>query len=176
MKRLPRHGRPHQLDMVGAALMIAAATTVAAGAHLGRHPRAVAVADDLWRSSAASFVLSAVFVWWLRRAPEPFLPLTVLANPVMRVGTAATACALGAVIGLTVYMPLYFQLVHKLSATQAGLALIPDRGDDDAGLDAVRPLDDVSAPLQDHGHRRAPSSRPRASLRWSSGRRCRSTA
>jgi sugar phosphate permease len=29
------------------------------------------------------------------------------------------------VIGLTVYMPLYFQVVHKLSATDAGVALIP---------------------------------------------------
>jgi MFS family permease len=29
------------------------------------------------------------------------------------------------VLGLTVYMPLYFQVVHKLSATDAGLALIP---------------------------------------------------
>jgi MFS family permease len=32
---------------------------------------------------------------------------------------------MGAVLGLTVYMPLYFQVVHKLSATDAGLALIP---------------------------------------------------
>jgi MFS family permease len=32
---------------------------------------------------------------------------------------------LGAVLGLTVYMPFYFQVVHKLSATEAGLALIP---------------------------------------------------
>jgi hypothetical protein len=32
---------------------------------------------------------------------------------------------MGAVLGLTVYMPLYFQVVHKLSATEAGIALIP---------------------------------------------------
>ena len=43
----------------------------------------------------------------------------------MRMGTAATSCALGAVLGLTVYLPLYFQVVHKLSAVDAGLALIP---------------------------------------------------
>src|SRR5262249_12994306 len=49
----------------------------------------------------------------------------VLSNPVMRAGTAATSWMLGAVLGLTVYMPLYFQVVHKLSATEAGLALIP---------------------------------------------------
>jgi predicted MFS family arabinose efflux permease len=46
-------------------------------------------------------------------------------NPVMRVGTAATSWMMGAVLGLTVYMPLYFQVVHKLSATDAGVALIP---------------------------------------------------
>jgi predicted MFS family arabinose efflux permease len=74
---------------------------------------------------AVSLALGIAFVWWLRRAPEPFLPLTVLRNPVMRVGTAATSWMMGAVLGLTVYMPLYFQVVHKLSATDAGVALIP---------------------------------------------------
>src|SRR5581483_11852650 len=73
-----------------------------------------------------SFVaLAAAFAWWLRHAAEPFLPATVLTNPVVRAGTAATACALGVMTGLMIYMPLYYQLVHGLSATQAGLALIP---------------------------------------------------
>ncbi len=43
----------------------------------------------------------------------------------MRDGTAATSWTMGAMLGLTVYMPMYFQAVHKLSATDAGLALIP---------------------------------------------------
>jgi predicted MFS family arabinose efflux permease len=49
----------------------------------------------------------------------------VLQNPVMRTGTAATSWMMGAILGLTVYMPLYFQVVHRLSATEAGVALIP---------------------------------------------------
>jgi predicted MFS family arabinose efflux permease len=73
----------------------------------------------------ACLVLTMLLGWWLKRAPEPFLPLTVLANPVMRVGTLATSCALGAMTGFMVYLPLYYQVVHKLSATDAGLALIP---------------------------------------------------
>jgi EmrB/QacA subfamily drug resistance transporter len=124
MKRLPRHERPHQLDIIGAALMIAAATLLLIALTSGgiRVP---------WMSStivilvALSLGLGVAFMWWLRRAPEPFLPLTVLRNPVMRAGTAATSWTLGAVLGLTVYMPLYFQVVHKLTATGAGLALIP---------------------------------------------------
>jgi predicted MFS family arabinose efflux permease len=61
----------------------------------------------------------------LRRAPEPFLPLSLLANPVMRLGTMATSCALGVMTGFMIYLPLYYQVVHSLSATDAGLALIP---------------------------------------------------
>src|SRR5204863_4750480 len=61
----------------------------------------------------------------LYRVDEPFLPLGVLANPVMRAGTVATSCGLGVMTGFMVYMPLYYQVVHKLSATQAGLALVP---------------------------------------------------
>src|SRR6266516_3613750 len=124
MKQLPRHERPHQLDLIGAALMVAAATMLLIALTSGgsRLP---------WTSSTIvaligiSLALSLAFVWWLRLASEPFLPLTVLRNPVMRAGTAATSWMLGAVLGLTVYMPLYFQVVHKLSATEAGLALIP---------------------------------------------------
>jgi Major Facilitator Superfamily len=49
----------------------------------------------------------------------------VLANPVMRQGTLATSCALGVMTGFMIYLPLYYQVVHKLSATDSGLALIP---------------------------------------------------
>ena len=124
MKRLPRHAWPHQLDIVGAALMIAAATSLLLALTSGG-TRVPWLSSTIFALVAISLGLSAAFVWWLRLAPEPFLPLTVLANPVMRAGTAATSWMLGAVLGLTVYMPLYFQLAHRLSATEAGLALIP---------------------------------------------------
>ena len=124
MKRLPRHAWPHQLDIVGAALMIAAATSLLLALTSGG-TRVPWLSSTIFALVATSLALSAAFVWWLRLAPEPFLPLTVLRNPVMRAGTAATSWMLGAVLGLTVYMPLYFQLAHGLSATQAGLALIP---------------------------------------------------
>src|SRR6478735_9825949 len=124
MKRLPRHGWPHRLDIVGAALMIAAATTLLLALTSGG-TRVPWLSLTIFALVATSLGLSAAFVWWLRLVPEPFLPLTVLGNPVMRAGTAATSWMLGAVLGLTVFMPLYFQLAHGLSATQAGLALIP---------------------------------------------------
>ena len=46
MKRLPRHGRSHKLDLLGASLVVAAATHAVAGADHGRHPHPLAVAAD----------------------------------------------------------------------------------------------------------------------------------
>jgi EmrB/QacA subfamily drug resistance transporter len=124
MKRLPRHERAHQLDIVGAALMIASATLFLIALTSGG-TRVPWTSPTIFTLAAASLALGLAFVWWLNLAREPFLPLTVLRNPVMRSGTAATSWMMGAVLGLTVYMPLYFQVVHKLSAAEAGLALIP---------------------------------------------------
>jgi predicted MFS family arabinose efflux permease len=124
MKRLPRHERPHRLDIPGAALMTVAATALLLALTSGgtRFPW---ISPPIFGLVGACVVLTLWFAWWLRRAPEPFLPLAVLANPVMRQGTLATACALGVMTGFMIYLPLYYQVVHKLSATDAGLALIP---------------------------------------------------
>jgi EmrB/QacA subfamily drug resistance transporter len=124
MKRLPRHDRTHNLDIFGASLMIAAAVALLLALTSGG-TRVPWVSPAIFGLIALAMVLTAVFAWWLSRAPEPFLPLHMLANPVMRHGTAATSCALGVMTGFMIYMPLYYQVVHGLTATQAGVALIP---------------------------------------------------
>src|SRR5437763_1442451 len=124
MKRLPRHERPHQLDLLGAALMIAAAVALLVALTSGG-TRVAWLSPTIVALVGASALLTAAFAWRLKRAPEPFLPLNVLANPVMRLGTLATASALGVMTGLMIYLPLYYQVVHGLTATQSGLALVP---------------------------------------------------
>jgi EmrB/QacA subfamily drug resistance transporter len=124
LRRIPRHDRKHKLDLLGAVLMMAAAVPLLLALTWGgtRYP---------WSSPAilgliaASLTLSVLFGWRLVRAPEPFLPLTVLNNPVMRMGTAAASLSMGTSIALTIFVPVYFEVVHKLSATQSGVALIP---------------------------------------------------
>jgi hypothetical protein len=74
---------------------------------------------------ALSAVLSALFGLRLATAEEPFLPLSVLNHPVMRMGTASASLAMGTSIGLTIVVPMYFEVAHKLSATESGIALIP---------------------------------------------------
>jgi MFS family permease len=124
LKGLPRHDRPHRLDLLGAVLLMAAAIPLLLALTWGG-------ARFAWGSPvimaliALSALLSFAFSLRLMRAPEPFLPLPVLANPVMRWGTAATSFAMGTSIGLTIFVPLYYEVVHKLSATDSGLAMIP---------------------------------------------------
>jgi EmrB/QacA subfamily drug resistance transporter len=124
LRGLPRHERPHKLDLLGAALMMGAAIPLLLALTWGgaRYPWISPIILALLASSA---MLSLAFAWRLSAAPEPFLPIPVMANPIMRWGTAATSFAMGTSIGLTIFVPLYYEVVHKLSATQSGLAMIP---------------------------------------------------
>jgi hypothetical protein len=69
--------------------------------------------------------LALGFVWHARRSDEPFLPLPLMGGSVGPYAMAAGGCALGAMLGLTVHMPLYYEAVYHLSASESGLALIP---------------------------------------------------
>jgi EmrB/QacA subfamily drug resistance transporter len=124
LRRIPRHDRRHKLDLLGAVLMMGSAIPLLLALTWGG-------THYSWTSPhilgliGASFLLSLLFGWRLTRAPEPFLPLTVLNNPVMRWGTTAASLAMGVQIGLTIIVPLYFEVVHRMSATESGVALIP---------------------------------------------------
>jgi hypothetical protein len=48
-----------------------------------------------------------------------------MGGPVASYALAGGGCAFGAMLGLTVHMPLYYEVVYHLSASEAGLALIP---------------------------------------------------
>jgi EmrB/QacA subfamily drug resistance transporter len=124
LKRVPVHQRAHKIDIAGAALMMASATTLLLALTWGgtRYPW---LSQQILILLAASLVLGAMFLWWVLRAPEPFLPVAILNNPVMRAGCLTSACTQGVAIGLTIYVPLYYEMVHDLSATDSGMALIP---------------------------------------------------
>ena len=105
--------------------MMIAAVALLLALDMGRHPISLAVAADRV-ALLACVVLTALFAWWLRRAPEPFLPLPCSPIPVMRTGTMASGLAMGVVdSGSPSIVPLYFEVVHGLSAAASGLALIP---------------------------------------------------
>ena len=94
----------------------------------------------------ASVALALAFVWHARNAEEPFLPLPLMGGTVVPYAMAAGGCAMGAMLGLTVHLPLYYEVVYHLSASEAGLALIPL-----AAISTVRRRDR----RPDHGARQA---------------------
>ncbi len=124
LARIPRHDRKHKLDLLGAVLMMASAIPLLLALTWGG-TRFEWLSPQILGLIAISFLLSLAFGWRLVRAPEPFLPLTVLNNPVMRMGTASASLSMGVSIALTIFVPLYFEVVHGLSASESGIALIP---------------------------------------------------
>jgi EmrB/QacA subfamily drug resistance transporter len=124
LKRLPRHDRWHRLDVLGAVLLVAASISVMLALSWGGERHA-------WTSPEVLGLFGASALFWvlfgLRQATasEPLVPLTVLKNSVVRTGTASSCFAMGALIGLTVFIPVYFEAVMGLSSAQSGLALLP---------------------------------------------------
>ncbi|HEX4409790.1 MAG TPA: MDR family MFS transporter [Xanthobacteraceae bacterium] len=123
LRRLPRNDRKHQLDVLGATLMVSAAISLMlALAWGGTHypwtsPRII----GLLGTSAAFWVLFAIR---LLSAREPFIPLAVLRNRVTASITVASFFTIGSIIGITIYMPLYCQTVLGISASLSGMVLI----------------------------------------------------
>ncbi len=127
LRRLPRNDRPHQLDIVGAALMLGAAIALMLALSLGgtHYPW------GSWRMLTligSSTILWALFALRLLTAREPFIPLTILHGRVTSTMTVAAFFSIGTVIGVTIYMPLYCQTVLGVSASLSGLALIAYMG------------------------------------------------
>jgi MFS family permease len=123
LKRLPRHERPHRLDMLGAALMVAAAVALLLALSWGgSHYRWTSL--PILGLVGVSVLLWMLFVWRLLTAPEPFIPLTMVREPVVGAVVVAGFFGIGTIIGLSIFMPLYMELVLGQSASASGLVLI----------------------------------------------------
>src|SRR5215212_9178181 len=123
LKKLPRHDRPHKLDMLGALQMVCAALALMLAMTWGgtRYPwGSVPILGLL----AAAVVLWLLFAWRVASAPEPFIPLAVLRAPILAATTAAGFFSVGVIIGLTIFLPVYFELVLGFSPSGSGTALI----------------------------------------------------
>src|SRR5499426_1692811 len=123
LRRLPRHDRRHELDLLGAALMVGAAIALMLALTWGGRRYAWA-SPQILALIAASAVLWALFAARVMSAREPFIPLSVLRDGAMRVGTAAAFFAVGVVIALTIVLPLYGQLALGLSVSESAWTII----------------------------------------------------
>jgi EmrB/QacA subfamily drug resistance transporter len=124
LRQMPRHERPHKLDLIGALLMMLASTLLMLALTWGgtREGWTSPLVLSLFAGAAAT---SALLVWRLTTTDEPLIPLSVLANKVVFRGMLAMFFAMGSYIALSIYVPIYFQAVQGLDVGLSGLAMVP---------------------------------------------------
>ncbi|WP_322516432.1 MDR family MFS transporter [Rhodopseudomonas palustris] len=124
MAKIPVYHRRRKVDWLGGVLLMASAMAVMLALTWGG-TRFSWLSPTILALSGGAVLLAVCFVWHALRAPEPFLPLQLMGGTVVPWAMAAGGFAMGAMIGLTVHMPLYYEAVYHLTASQSGLALIP---------------------------------------------------
>ena len=124
MAKIPTFHRRRKVDWSGGVLLMASAVVFMLVLSWGGNKYAWA-SPAITAMIGSAIALALAFVWHARRAAEPFLPLPLMGGRVVPYAMAAGGCALGAMLGLTVHMPLYYEAVYHLSASESGLALIP---------------------------------------------------
>lgn len=124
LRNLPRHDRHHHMDYPGAVLMAAGAICLLLALTWGgvRFPWSSGLILALL---AGALAFTALFIRRMRTTPEPFLPLDLLTDAVVGRAIPTASFAVGTMMGLCIIVPLYFETMRGLSASQSGLGLIP---------------------------------------------------
>jgi len=123
MRRLPRHDRPHKLDLLGAALIVISSVSFMLALTSGgvRYPWS---SGEILTLFGIAVVFGALFIWRLLTAPEPLIPLSIMKDRVARCAVATNSLGWGAIVALNIYLPVYLQDVLAMTATSAGLSLM----------------------------------------------------
>jgi EmrB/QacA subfamily drug resistance transporter len=124
MGKIPVFHRRRKVDWVGGVLLMASAVVIMLVLTWGGN-RYLWLSPTIMAMIGAAVALSLAFVWHARNAEEPFLPLSLMGGTVAPYALLGGGCTFGAMLGLTVHLPLYYEVVYHLSASEAGLALIP---------------------------------------------------
>jgi len=124
MAKIPVFHRRRKVDWLGGVLLMASAVVIMLVLTWGGN-RYLWLSPTIMAMIGAAIALTLAFIWHARAATEPFLPLSLMGGPVAPYALAGGGCAFGAMLGLTVHLPLYYEVVYHLSASEAGLALIP---------------------------------------------------
>ena len=122
--RVPAVFRPSRLDVEGALLLVSGVSLlllalVCGGTEYSWDSTAVV------GSAAAGLVLTTGFVMWEARVVDPLLPLRLFRNSTFLICSILGFLIGFALFGGVVFLPLFFQVVTGVSATNSGLLILP---------------------------------------------------
>ena len=154
LRHLPRHDRPHRLDFLGAALIMAASSSFMLALSMGgvNYPW---LSTPILALFAAALLLGIAFIVRLRTAPEPLIPLSILSDREARLAIAANAFGWGPIVGLHIFLPMYLQNIVGMAPAGAGLERADARGHAQHQRRHHRNDPAAARALQDHPDRRA---------------------
>ena len=123
LKKLPRIAHAHQLDVLGAVLLVAATSALLLMLNWGGsiYPWS---SLEILGLGAISLVFGVAFGFRMWRATEPLVSLEVLSSRIVLMASFAMFLVQGANVGLTVYLPVYAQAYLGLSPARSGYALL----------------------------------------------------
>ncbi|KAB7781901.1 MDR family MFS transporter [Methylorubrum populi] len=124
LKLLPRNERPHQLDYLGSVLLVVGSSALMLALSWGGVRYAWTSGPILGLVTLAC-VAGAGFVARLLTAPEPLIPLSILKDQVVYSATLSACFAMGTLIGLTIYVPIFLEGVIGLDPSQSGVTMVP---------------------------------------------------
>ena len=114
-----------QIDFPGAILCAAATICLLLGLTWGGEQITAWTSPSVLSILAVAVLLFILFIVVERNAHEPILPLDLFRNQIFSVGAALALLQNMVLLGLALYLPLYFQGVLAVSPTNAGLIMTP---------------------------------------------------
>lgn len=122
--RLPVRRRSHEIDYVGAILLVIAMTSLLLVAVWGGevHPWSSPIIVSL---AAGGLIVGVCFFFQERRTREPILPPGLFRDGVFRVSSGVSFLLGAATFAVMIFVPTFLQVVVGLSATNSGLLTFP---------------------------------------------------
>ena len=123
LRRLPRHEQPHRLDFLGATLIMTASVAFMLALSMGgvRYPWS---SPPILALFAITLMIGAGFVARLLTAPEPLIPLAIVADREARLSIMVNTFGWAPIVGLHIFLPIYLQNVVGMAPALAGLSVL----------------------------------------------------
>lgn len=121
---VPKRTVAHRIDWLGAVLMVVGVVLILLVTEWGGN-RYEWNSPTILAMIAGALISLTAFVFVELRAAEPIVPMSLFKNRIFAVGAGIGFIIGLAMFGAIIFMPVFLQIVHGSSPTQAGLQLIP---------------------------------------------------